>query len=905
MDNPLLNRFSNLADETTFIINLIDSPGHVDFYGEVSAAVRLCDGCLIVVDVVEGICPQTITALKQAWIEGLKPILILNKMDRLFFEKEMEQSEAYDHLRQILEQINVVQGDLFTSGVLKQDYENVEDMETKSRNKGTESVNDGEIQENVDCYQEQGFTFDWTSPLDAVDDSVHYFTPESNNVIFCSATDSWAFTIESFASMYSTKSKISKSVLNRTLWGDYYMDTKKKRIFKGAVGKGKEPLFVQKILNPLWKLFEPIKLLDPEKRKLTKEEKVDQENQLSKMVQSLGINVSERQLKHPEPRMKLRSIMSQWLPLPDVVFPSVCKLIPSPLQLTSERVEHLMCSRLRKMESLPEESRKLKQDFLNCSTDETSTKIVCVSKMVPMDLSLIRQVSKPVKRNFNDDSIKKTGDEPISEQKIDELVINEPKISEEEPNKQVFIAFARIFSGRIKVGDKLYVLGPKYDPNHRPDFVDPDSRLVDLAKDSHVTLATISGIHILMGRDLINIKEAVAGNVIGLTGLEGHVLKSATLSDSLFCPPFVDLHISAPPILKVAIEPEDLTQMPQLIKGLKLLNQSDPNVKVQVEETGEHVIVSPGEVHLQKCIDDLESSFAGIKLKVSEPIVPYRETIINPPKFDMVNESVVQSTKTKKDHNSEVIFFTANKKCSISLKSLPIPDIVSNYILEHIPLLKIISTDRKVSKVEDIDKFKEGLKNKFDEAAKELSDQSRGSKSDCHWWTNCTIDQIISFGPKNVGANMLLDQSGSKGVILKSFWEREQLGHQKVTIRNELESSIINGFQLATLSGPLCEEPMMGVAFVVTSLTIPGTQVSVGGSDNQSTNSGGQQSNGGGEEEEGNQSYGPLAGQLMSTVREGCRRVFLSADRRLKMAMFTCMVQVSQEAYGKLNNILI
>ena len=230
--------------------------------------------------------------------------------------------------------------------------------------------------------------------------------------------------------------------------------------------------------------------------------------------------------------------------------------------------------------------------------------------------------------------------------------------------KQVFLAFARVFSGRIKVGDQLFVLGPKYDPNKRPTYVNPVHKLVDLPKDQHVTLATITGVHVLMGRELVSIKEAVAGNVIGLTGLEGHVLKSATLSNSLFCPPFVDLHISAPPVLKVAVEPEDLTQMSQLIQGLKLLNQSDPNVNVQVEESGEHVIVSPGEVHLQKCIDDLESAFAGIKLKVSEPIVPFRETIVHPPKFDMVNESVVQASKPKLE-SMETTFVTANKNAPL------------------------------------------------------------------------------------------------------------------------------------------------------------------------------------------------------------------------------------------------
>lgn len=89
-----------------YLINLIDTPGHVDFGGEVTRAMRAVDGVIVVIDAVEGIMPQTETVLRQALRENVKPVLFVNKVDRLIRELEVTPEEMQKRFVKLISDVN-------------------------------------------------------------------------------------------------------------------------------------------------------------------------------------------------------------------------------------------------------------------------------------------------------------------------------------------------------------------------------------------------------------------------------------------------------------------------------------------------------------------------------------------------------------------------------------------------------------------------------------------------------------------------------------------------------------------------------------------------------------------------------------------------------------------------------
>ena len=159
----------------------------------------------------------------------------------------------------------------------------------------------------------------------------------------------------------------------------------------------------------------------------------------------------------------------------------------------------------------------------------------------------------------------------------------------------------------------------------------------------------------MMGGRVEAIEDVPAGNICGLVGVDRFLVKTGTLTT------FKDAHnmkvmkFSVSPVVRVAVEPKNPSELPKLVEGLKRLAKSDPMVQCIIEESGEHIIAGAGELHLEICLKDLEEDHAQIELKKSDPVVSYRETV-------------------SEESNQTCLSKSPNKHNRLFMKAVPMPD---------------------------------------------------------------------------------------------------------------------------------------------------------------------------------------------------------------------------------------
>jgi len=164
------------------------------------------------------------------------------------------------------------------------------------------------------------------------------------------------------------------------------------------------------------------------------------------------------------------------------------------------------------------------------------------------------------------------------------------------------VATGRLFSGRLKRGDGLYVMGSSMKENR------------------------LQQVGIFMGPKRVEVDEIVAGNIAAVTGLKDAIVGS-TVSSLMEMTPFESLKHYSEPVMTVAVEAKNMKDLPKLVEVLRQVAKEDPTLVITInEETGEHLISGMGELHLEIITGRIKRD-KGVEIITSEPIVVYRETV--------------------------------------------------------------------------------------------------------------------------------------------------------------------------------------------------------------------------------------------------------------------------------------
>jgi len=562
------------SDGNGFLVNLIDSPGHVDFSSEVTAALRVTDGALVVVDCVEGVCVQTETVLRQALTERIKPVLMVNKMDRALGELKLDPESAFQTFNKVIESANII----------------------------------------ISTYND-----------DLLGDS--QVNPSHGTVAFGSGLHGWGFTLGKFADMYVAKFKIEKEKMMKHLWGDWFFDAKNKSWVRQNTG-GLDRGFSKFVMEPIKKVYDTIM-------------KGTQEKSLELIIDKLKVKLTtEEKQKTGKDLMKVA--FRRWLPAAEALLGMIIFHLPSPVKAQGYRYSNLYEG--------PLDDRYAKA-IKEC--DPNGPLMLYVSKMVPTN------------------------------------------------DKGRFYAFGRVFSGKVKSGGKVRIMGPNFIPGEE----------TDLFKGK-----TVQRTVIMMGGRVQQIDDCPCGNTIGLVGVDKFLLKSGTITED----ENEDAHnikvmkFSVSPVVRIAVACANPSDLPKLVEGLKRLSKSDPVCQISHEESGEQIVAGAGELHLEICLQDLEEDYCkGIKLIKSDPVVSFRETVT-------ATSDRTCLSKSPNKHNR--LFVTAE----------PFPEGLAEDI-----------ENGKVTPRDDPKKRSKYLSEKFG-------------------WSAEDSKKIWCFGPETTGANLLIDMT--KGI---------------------------------------------------------------------------------------------------------------------------------------------
>ena len=476
------------TSDKSYLLNIIDTPGHVNFSDEVTAAMRVADGVAIVVDAVEGVMLATERLVRHALAERLPIVLVVNKVDRLILELKLPPSDAYFKLAHTIQEVNA----LISSSPL---------------GKGRPEL-----------------------------------SPAAGNVVFAGAMQGWVFSLESWAVRYARHVATAASVANgdgsssasnsagaageidpralaARLWGDLYFDAGTRKFRRSPPHAGAPRSFVQFVLEPLYKLYAQV---------LGEETSV-----LTATLETLGVRLSKSELElDPKPLLKL--VLRQFFGAPTGFVRMCVQHVPSPLEGAATKVAVSYTS--------------------GPSRPEAAAMILC-DPAGPLMVNVVKLFSSA--------------------------------------DASSFLAYGRVMSGTVTVGQHVKVLGEAYTQDDEEDMA----------------VRSVQAVSVGQVRYRIDVSRAPAGNLIMLEGIDDVITKTATLTstgdDAVDVAIFRPLAFNTRSVVNIAVEPLNPGELPKVLAGLRKIQKSYPLSHTRVEESGEHVIIGTGELALDCIMHDL------------------------------------------------------------------------------------------------------------------------------------------------------------------------------------------------------------------------------------------------------------------------------------------------------------
>lgn len=489
---------------------------------------------------------------------------------------------------------------------------------------------------------------------------------------------------------------------------------------------------------------------------------------LEKITKSLSITLPGHVLRSRESRNILTAVFSSWLPLSTALLVSVIEYLPSPPAAQAERLPEMI-------EDSPGAefvSKDVRDAMVDFKTGKSEPVVAYVSKMAAIPESELhantprtgsgmsaeeaRELARKKRAEFAKAQAEASDDTSHIANALGNTHIEGPDAQDkEEPeDPEHLIGFARLYSGTLSVGDSVYVLNPKFTPANPHASPEPHK-------------VTITGLYLLMGRSLQQLTSVPAGVVFGIAGLGGHVLKTGTLCSQLEgSVNLAGVSLASPPIVRVALEPVNPADLNKMITGLQLLEKSDPCAQYDVLPSGEHVIVTAGELHLERCLKDLRERFARCEIQAGEVIVPYRESIVSVP--DMA------APKNPDLPRGTVLAVSSSKQLTVRLRVRPLPSEVTAFLTKHAGTIKRFYSEKRArGGVGDHDtdadnddhngdmgdgETHEKLTLSLDDFKKELAKIFNEAQEDV--WHD-VLEKITDFGPGRMGPNILVDTTAS------------------------------------------------------------------------------------------------------------------------------------------------